>query len=66
MNTDAKLNLKDAIQDLKAEHMKCVFKILKKHDSDITVNKIGVFFDLQKLSDACIADIDVYIRGIIL
>jgi len=53
--------IKDKIEGLHRPYQVQILRILKKHNVYINENRNGVFFNLAKLDDATLADIDKYL-----
>ena len=58
-------NLKEKMESSSEQVMVEIYKIVKKNNSDHTVNKNGVFFDLRNLDDFVIEEIDAYLGGVL-
>jgi hypothetical protein len=52
---------KEKIESLHRPYQIQMLRILKKHNVDFNENRNGVFFNLAKLNEATIADIDKYL-----
>jgi proline dehydrogenase len=52
---------KEKIESLHRPYQIQILRILKKHSVDFNENRNGVFFNLAKLDEATIADIDKYL-----
>ena len=53
---------KEKIESLHRPYQIQMLRILKKHNVDFNENRDGVFFNLAKLNEATIADIEKYLN----
>ena len=55
------IQTKEKIESLHRPYQIQILRILKKHNVDFNENRNGVFFNLAKLDEATITDIDKYL-----